>query len=98
MKRFAVLACLVILGCRQPFVLTEQPTETQVIEVPTPVPGETEIIEIPVLVVDTALVRQLLRGFGELSELECTVPHEHAHRGDVCTIIARTLRGLETLP
>lgn len=92
----AVVA-IVATACSDSPTIVQQPTEIVEVSVPFPVPGDTQVIEVPVPVYDTALVRLLLRGLGEIAEIECVVEHEHAHRADVCAIIANTMQGMASL-
>jgi hypothetical protein len=95
MKKLAgALIALALVGCDDGILLQTNPVEIVEVAVPFPVPGDTEYVDRYVPVVDTALVKALLRIIGDVESLECVVPHEHHHREDVCGILANGLRDL----
>ena len=98
MRAALVVLALGLAACDGVTTIERPPPDVITITESVPVPGETQVIEVPVPVQDTALVRLLLRGLGEIGELECVVAHEHQHRADVCAIITNTLQGVGTLP
>jgi len=94
----AIGAGFALTACEESAVFQVNPTEVQVVEVPTIIPGPVQVVEVPgvgQVVMDTALVNRLLRIIGDIDRLECVDDgHNHEHTVDICRIIANGLRDL----